>query len=186
MKAAFCRLLDGVLGVCWERAGITGLVAFAVAVAEFWSFLSDICGCASSHVILLFCLFLYRIFHYPPLPYASPLRGPLSIQAFLLLDLSYGIAFNNLIFPLFPGPLPSSGSSTGTGGWVCLPYVSIAAQLPLQQCLAAFGKCQKTPFYFCRNSWNYRGQAVSCNAVVLPGPVLPQLSESFCSEWLSS
>lgn len=71
------------------------------------------------------------------------------------------------LFP-FPGPLSPSSSSTGTGGWVCLPHVTTAF-------VAALGCVwqvpETKPSYFCRNCWNCRGHAVSCNALVLPGPV---------------
>lgn len=169
MKAAFCRLLEGVLRVCWKGAGITGRVAFAVAVVEFWAFLSDTCCCASSCVVLLFHLFFYRAFHSP---------FPMLLHSVVLYP------FKPFCCLIFPTALPSvtlfSFSRTSACHWQlhwhwwlglsALCQYSHTAAFP--EALGWFGKCQKkTHFYNCSNSWNYRGQAVSCNALVLPGPV---------------
>lgn len=128
---------------------------------------------------MLTCLFPHHPSLPSLLPSCFPLPSPLSLMLLHSVILHPFKPFCCLIFPMalpsialfFQGFLPPSDSSTGTGGWVCPPQVTTAAQLPLQQLLVAFGNCQKNSFYFHSNNRNYRGQAVSCNALVLPGPV---------------
>lgn len=154
--------------VCWEGSGVTGWVAFAVTVVELWTFLSHTCCCAFSCVILLFHLFFLLCF---PLP-APPLTSLGFSTPWSLTHSSLSVAWSFLWhclwlpYSLFPGPLSSSDSCAATGGWVYLPYVSIATRLPLQQLLAAFDKCQKKNFNFCSNSWNYKGQEVSLSSSI--------------------
>ena len=105
-----------------------------------------------------------------PFPYASPLHGPLPVQAFLLLDLSYGTAFSNFILFFQDLCLPVTAPLALVVGSICLRSVQPHSCLCSSSRLR-LASARKKKFYFCSNSWNYRGQAVSCNALVLPGPV---------------
>lgn len=134
MKAAFCNLLRA----CWEGTGVTDRLVFALTVIEFWTFLGDTCCYASFCIILLFHLFFYHAFYCLPLPCASPLHGPLPIQAFLLLELSYGTAFNNLI----PFSRTSVFQEQLHWHWWLGLFCLMSLQ-PLWQLLTVFGKCQK-------------------------------------------